>query len=155
MPFWIWILLLALAAGAHELELEIAPGSPAVVVRAKYGGTEPVPFAKVQVFAPGGTREFQTGRTDQQGRFVFAPAEAGAWRVVVDDELGHRVERTVDVSAGSAGVPVRGAASRWERLLAGLGLLAGAAGFGYGWSSRRKIRAIPHQPPDGRRPEPK
>ena len=134
----LWILLLPLAAGAHELELEAAPGSPAVVVTAKYGGAAPVPFAKVQVFAPGGAREFQTGRTDQMGRFSFVPAEAGTWRVVVDDELGHRVERTVDVSAGFEAAPVRGAAARWERLLAGLGLLAGAAGGWYGWRARRE-----------------
>ena len=140
MRHWLW--LLAVALGAHELDVAVRIAPPAVLLEARYGGTEIVPFAKVQIFAPGATREFQTGRTDQRGRFSFVPEGAGNWRAVVDDELGHRREVEIGVTAGFAGVVDGGSGgSRWDRLLAGLGLLAGVAGVWYGWSARRRPRA--------------
>lgn len=128
-------------AHAHDLELTAALASPAVIVKAVYGGSEPVPFAKVQVFAPGASSEFQSARMDRRGQFSFLPEGGGDWRVMVDDEQGHRSELLVKVpdpfetGAHESG-PARPA--RIERMLLGLSLVIGFTGFLYGFKARRR-----------------
>ncbi|MBK7926884.1 MAG: hypothetical protein IPJ98_05130 [Bryobacterales bacterium] len=136
--------LLALAATfpgfAHELEATAALTPPAVVVRARYGGSEPVAFVKVQVLAPQGSPvEYQNGLTDRNGQFSFVPDGPGAWRVLVDDEEGHRRELTVSVPSPFEGAAANAAPApdRWMRVLTGLSLMVGLTGFLYGWKSRR------------------
>jgi nickel transport protein len=135
-------MLLVQALGvAHELEAVVTLAAPAVIVRAAYGGSEPVPFAKVQVFSPASVaQEFQTGVTDRKGNFSFVPDVPGVWRVVVDDEEGHRREVEAKVPApfeGAASVPAA-QGSRLERALLGVALLLGATGFLYGYKARRE-----------------
>jgi nickel transport protein len=130
----------AASASAHDLEVTVTMAPPAVVLRAAYGGAEAAPFAQVQVFAPGAAAaEYQTGRTDRRGYFSFVPEAGGAWRVVVDDEEGHRREITVAVpepfSSGAAAPAPR--ASRFERALLGVALILGMTGFLYGYKARR------------------
>ena len=136
------VLLLGPAPGvAHELEAVVTLAAPAVIIRAVYGGTEAVQFAKVQVYAPSsGTQEFQTGMTDRRGSFSFVPDGPGSWRVVLDDEEGHRREVEVTVPAPfesrTTAPAVRG--SRVERALLGVALMLGATGFLYGFKARRE-----------------
>ncbi len=138
----IFLLLVVPAAGfAHELEVTTQLVAPAVIVRATYAGSDPVPFAKIQVFAPASAKqEFQAGNTDKRGYFSFVPEGPGEWRVVVDDELGHRKDVPVRVpdpfQAGSNAVE-GGAGSRAERALLGLALIFGATGFWYGFKNRK------------------
>ena len=49
--------ILPAVARAHELDASVTLVAPAVVIRAAYGGSDPVPFAKVQVFAPSPSKE--------------------------------------------------------------------------------------------------
>jgi nickel transport protein len=134
----LWLLPGVLAA--HDLETSISLAAPAVIVRASYGGSDPAPFAKVQVFAPAApAHEFQTGMTDRRGYFSFVPEGGGNWRVVVDDEEGHRREVNVAVPepfASDTQAPQAGA-SRLERALLGLALIFGVTGFLYGFKARR------------------
>ena len=138
------LILLPLAMAAHELEVTVSFAAPAVILRAAYGGSEPVPFAKVQVFAPSAaSTEFQTAHTDKRGAFSFVPEGPGAWRVIVDDEEGHRREVAVAVpdpfQAGSgSSSPNASASSRLERALFGLALMFGGTGFLYGVTARRR-----------------
>ena len=70
-------------------------------------------YAKVEVYSPADAKvEFQNGRTDAQGRFAFMPDTPGQWRIIMADNMGHRVEHAVDVSSaqGSAQVAAQGAA---------------------------------------------
>lgn len=139
---WAVILFWAMAAAeAHELDVAVQMAPPAVVLRATYGGTEPVPFAKVQVFSASDVKaEYQTGVTDKRGAFSFVPDAGGQWKVVIDDETGHRRDVAVTVPARfeQGGAPSPGAgASRWERTLLGLALIVGITGFWYGWKARR------------------
>lgn len=132
--------LAATAGSAHELALNMRLASPAVVVRAAYGGTEPLPFAKVQVFTAAG-KSFQSGVTDSRGQFAFVPDAAGDWRLVVDDETGHRAEIKIPVSdtflAGASSASAATSVSRVERALIGIALILGIAGLLYGYRSRR------------------
>lgn len=82
---------------AHEV-LETATG-----VQATYADGTPMEYCDVAVFSPAsGDVEFQTGTTDRHGRFAFVPDTFGAWKVTVDDGMGHRV--TAEVTVDSLGV---------------------------------------------------
>lgn len=126
---------------AHDLEARVTQTARVVVVRATYGGSQPVAFAKVQVFHPKQVgREYQTGLTDQRGYFSFVPESPGSWRVVIDDEEGHRKEIEVAVAetfASQPAVEASGGPARWERALVGLALIFGATGILYGYKARR------------------
>lgn len=141
---------------AHDLQTKVDLLPPFVVVSASYEGTEAASFAEVTVHAPASANlkadAFQTGRTDFDGKFVFLPISPGDWRVIVDDEMGHRVEAVAavaDAADSAPGMPRplhsapgdgRGTG---ERLLIGLSILFGAAGLLYGWTARRRnARAV-------------
>lgn len=133
--------LLAIAATAHDMEAGIQLAAPAVIVKATYAGSQPVAFAKVQVFAPGApTAEFQTGLTDKRGYFSFVPETAGDWRVIFDDEEGHRREVTVSVPqrfAEGAATTTTASVSRLERAMVGIALILGVTGIWYGVKARK------------------
>ena len=94
------LILGANRAQAHALyAAHTWQGSVALVQFAYAGGEQPT-YAKVEVYSPADSKvEFQNGRTDAQGRFAFMPDLPGQWRIIMADNMGHRVEHTVDVSA--------------------------------------------------------
>lgn len=129
---------------AHDLQTRVEISPPYVVLTAQYEGIEAASFIAVTVHPPpsAGIKAdaYQTGHTDYNGRFVFIPSAPGLWRVVLDDELGHRTELTADIG-GDASVTGGGTASgrsATEKLVVGLSVLFGAAGLLYGWLSRRR-----------------
>ncbi len=132
---------------AHDIEIKLLYGRPAIVMTATYGETDPVSYASARVYAPGKPDvEYQVGHADAAGRFAFVPDREGAWQAVVDDELGHRKRIVIPISRGFIAT---GAASGpgapaprlplWQRALAGIALIFGAAGFWYGFKARRGI----------------
>jgi nickel transport protein len=140
MPYL--LLLLAAALHAHELEVTVTLHPPAAVARAAYGGSEPAAFASYQVFAPGApSSEFQNGRTDKRGYLSVIPDGPGVWRIVVDDEEGHRREAEFTVPDPFTGSPASAPAApnRAERALLGLSLIAAATGVLYGLKSRARL----------------
>jgi nickel transport protein len=141
---WLAVVFFALGAlQAHELDVATRLMPPTVVLRAAYGGSEAVAFAKVQVFSPAdGKTEYQTGMTDRRGGFSFLPDAPGEWRVIIDDETGHKREVTVAVPAGfaegaAAPAGVGGGSSRLERAVLGMAILFGITGALYGWKARQ------------------
>ncbi|MCX6591561.1 MAG: hypothetical protein NTZ56_08560 [Acidobacteria bacterium] len=132
------LVLAGLAASAHDLVLTAERTGAAIVVRAAYAGTEPCPFASTEIFSPAGPKaEHQNGRTDRTGRFAFLPDQPGNWRVVVDDELGHRVELTIPVNE-AASLAVSGAQPVWQKAITGAALILGLMGGWYGWKMRAR-----------------
>ena len=137
-------LLLALGASqAHAHALYAAhtwQGTVALVQFAYAGGEKPT-YAKVEVYSPADSKvEFQNGRTDAQGRFAFMPDAPGQWRIIMADNMGHRVEHAVDVSADptaqqadvknagdAAATPGVGGFSIPLRILLGLSIIANIA----------------------------
>ena len=91
----------AAQAQAHALYADHTwQGTVALVQFAYAGGAVPT-YAKVEVYSPADAKvEFQNGRTDAQGRFAFMPDTPGPWRIIMADNMGHRVEHAVDASAG-------------------------------------------------------
>lgn len=130
-----WLALAPYAALAHGLIT--APLSGGEGVRVAYDNEEPVPFADVQVFAPGGgAKPVLTGVTDRNGCFLFLPDTAGVWRVSVDDGMGHAASRAVTsavaLAAASSTAPPAppGRMSRVQAAATGLSLIFGVFGWG-------------------------
>jgi nickel transport protein len=131
---------LTLPSWGHELEVKTQLAAPAVIVHATYAGTEPVPFAKIQIFSPADpSKEFQAANTDKRGYFSFVPEGSGSWKVVIDDELGHRKEIAIAVpdSFTNNTSESSNGGSRAERALLGIALIFGVTGVWYGYRSRR------------------
>ncbi len=129
-------MLFSAAQYAHDLQVTWQTVGPAVIVDCRYAGTEPAAYASVLVYSPADAEsEFQNGRTDTQGRFSFVPDRDGHWKFIVDDEIGHRVEKVIETGVEKR-LPA-GATPMWQNMLTGVSLIAGATGFLYGWKARR------------------
>jgi nickel transport protein len=112
--------------GAHCVSIE---GGAAV--EAVYDGGEPMAFCDVAVFRPGDDREpYVTGSTDPHGRFAFVPDTTGAWKVTVDDGMGHSA--TADLIVAPDGVPAVGGGHTPDRIrgtLVGVAVIFGLFGL--------------------------
>jgi nickel transport protein len=116
-----------------------------IAVTAQYDTGEAMSYAKVNISAPGAELTFQSGRTDRNGRFCFFPDASGDWKVVVDDEMGHRLEVKVPVDEtlmlqaneqrGEAG---QASLSRYQKALIGISTLFGIFGILFWWIGRKK-----------------
>lgn len=91
-------ILFAGALHAHALSHSAQSGS-AVIVELRYGDGSPFNYEAAEVFRPGETEPFLTGRTDANGRLAFVPDRTGDWRVRAFSEDGHGGDFTVAASA--------------------------------------------------------
>ena len=63
-----------------------------------YSTGETMSYLEAKVFSPRDEKfAFQSGRTDEAGRFAFTPDAPGLWRLVVRDEEGHLAEAEIEV----------------------------------------------------------
>lgn len=100
MVLMLFVLCSAECAQAHGVTITTRVLSEEAVVTAlcRYSTGEPMAYAAIKVHGPGYMDvEFQNGRTDALGRFAFVPAEHGAWRIQVDDGMGHRHGATIEI----------------------------------------------------------
>jgi nickel transport protein len=118
---------------AHGVKGTVQEGG--LVVTAQYDTGEAMSYARVSIAAPGTELPFQSGRTDRNGCFCFFPDTAGEWKVVVDDEMGHRLEVNVPTNeamklkTNPAAGKTEGALSKYEKVLIGIGIIFGGSGF--------------------------
>ncbi len=145
----VFVALAAATGWAHGVEGYVEP-SDGYCVTALYDDGEPMSYAAVKITAPDDGRVFQTGRTDRNGCFVFRPDSHGRWQAVVTDGMGHRLalDVTIDNHATmpqtdpthprSASNPI----SRALKIIAGLSIIFGLTGFGFGWKARRKMGTV-------------
>jgi nickel transport protein len=102
IPIAIAFLATATSARAHGLSVFAWIEGERVMVEGKFsGGKRPVD-ATVRVLDLDG-RELLTGRTDDQGRWAFAPPQKTALKIVLEAGLGHRGEWTL--RAADLGAP--------------------------------------------------
>ena len=99
------LFLLALGprpAAAHGTDHRILNPESAIAVEFLYSDNEPIGYAEVFVFSPENDEvEYQNGRTDMNGRFVFYPNASGQWRIQANDGTGHQEKVSVDVKGDS------------------------------------------------------
>ena len=127
-----------------------------ICITAQYDTDEAMSYARVTIRSPGGGLDFQTGRTDRNGRFCFFPDEDGEWEVVVDDGMGHRLK--VDVpfyenSPATGLTPARqkqgSSLSRLQKSVMGLCIIFGILGWLlWGRSKKHHSQAIQQQNPE-------
>jgi nickel transport protein len=140
------IFLLPPVIYAHGVMGKIDAGG--VVVSAEYDTGEPMSYAKVKISAPGARLTFQSGRTDRNGRFCFFPDGPGDWKVVVDDEMGHRLEVMVPVNEAlvfqanqERGEASETSLSRCQKALMGISIIFGISGILFWWRGRKSREA--------------
>lgn len=95
-------LAMPVTLNAHGVTGEVFKGG--IVVFAQYDTGEPMSYAKIEIYAPNSQAKFQGGRTDRNGKFSFVPDMPGEWKVIVDDEIGHRL--TISISVNEALEPI-------------------------------------------------
>ena len=92
------ILLAAATALAHGIGYRLSEKKP-ISLSFTYSTGEAMSYADKRVYSPNDEQfAFQSGRTDETGRFAFTPDAPGLWRVIVRDEEGHMVEARIDVT---------------------------------------------------------
>lgn len=126
-------------AHAHGTAYKLLQSPTLAAIQFQYSDGEPMAYAEVLVFSPQELKvEHQNGRTDRHGKFAFCPDMPGAWRISVNDGMGHLCKATVQVdqeaATGKAERPRQEtdlkapvAASRTIKIVAGLSLIANLA----------------------------
>lgn len=97
-------LVLAASSGvfAHGTGYRSSSLQP-VALEFVYSTGETMSYREAKVFSPKDEKfAFQSGRTDENGRFSFVPDVSGKWRVIVRDEEGHQCTAEVDVTVNEA-----------------------------------------------------
>ncbi len=159
MKSWAWpnsfvlfIALLLIPCGlfAHGVKGEIAVGTGAMIVTARYSNDEAMSYSETTIRPPAGELDFQTGRTDRNGRFCFFPDADGDWEVTVNDGMGHRLRILVPVSKDSplasdpVAAPLTGNSSALvARALSGLCIIFGISGCLIWWRTRKIHQKTP------------
>jgi nickel transport protein len=145
MFFLAMIFLLPPQIYAHGVRGKVDAGG--MVVTAEYDDGEPMSYARVEISAPDSKLPFQSGRTDRNGRFCFFPDTPGDWKVVVSDEMGHRLEVIVPVGEAmqlktnqQAGGSVFGSLSGYARVIIGISIIFGIFGSLLGWAGYKKLK---------------
>ena len=140
---WAIIFLFPFLVHAHGVKGKVDIGG--VVVSAEYDTGEPMSYAVVKISAPGAKLTFQSGRTDRNGRFCFFPDMPGEWKVVVDDEMGHRLEVPITVNKAmklktdeQAGRSAGSSLSKYERALMGICIIFGISGVLFLWRGKKE-----------------
>jgi len=117
---------LGVAAGpalAHGLRYAVGGGG--VAVQVLFDDGNPARDMFVTVFPPSSQDRFQTGKTDANGRFLFAPDRPGGWTVIACDRMGHRLEIPVpvgqDLTSPAAAAGVGRGPAFYLKVAAGIG----------------------------------
>lgn len=112
-------------------------------VKAWFCGGEPMRDADVEVYAikEGKEELYKEGRTDEHGKFGFAPKiGVEEYKVVVESPCGHKAETEVNLT--QAALPREGTEMPlYTRTIAGFGYLIGLAGAAMaymGWKMKKK-----------------
>jgi nickel transport protein len=127
---------------AHGVKGAVREGG--LVVTARYDTDEAMSYAKVRISAPGAKLAFQTGRTDRNGRFCFFPDVPGDWKVLLDDEMGHRLDVNVPVNEQlvwrekeQPGETSKSTFCRYEKALMGVCIIFGGCGVLFWWRGKK------------------
>jgi nickel transport protein len=125
MRVWIALVSWALASAvvsAHGIFHSTAV-SEARVVQFCHDDGDVFSNESYEIYRPGETTPFQTGRTDALGRAVFVPDGGGEWRVRALSEDGHGADFRFAVEAAATAPRTPAAADRWSRASLSLGII--------------------------------
>ncbi len=116
-----------------------------ILASAGYDDGEPMSYAAVEIIGPDSSTPFQKGRTDRNGMFMFLPDQSGNWKIVVKDQIGHRLVLEMEVTKTNRDTfqtesrrEDGPAVSRLGGILAGISIIFGLCGLAYGWKARHR-----------------
>jgi nickel transport protein len=114
---------------AHEVQHDLALAQ-AQVLRLVFADGEPFSYESYELYADGGERPVQTGRTDARGRVVFLADESRSWRLRAFSADGHGVDLRFEAAAVGVPLTVAGEpqSNRGTRWLLGLAVILGLFG---------------------------
>lgn len=93
------ILLSACEISAHGTGYRYSALS-VVALEFMYSTGEAMSYREAKVFSPSDEKfAYQSGRTDEKGRYSFVPDSPGVWRVIVRDEEGHQCTAEINITA--------------------------------------------------------
>lgn len=129
---FLWLLLLTALATAHSVDYQV-DSAKAIVVTARFSDEDVASYSPFEVFRPQEKIAFQTGRTDQLGRVVFAPDKPGTWLVKVQAESTHGLHGiSVPIEVGQDALVInykRPLVATHTKLVVGVALLFGFFGL--------------------------
>lgn len=100
------LVLCACKANAHGTGFRYS-ALKSIPLEFTYSDGEKMSFREAKVFSPLDEKfAFQSGRTDEDGRFAFVPNVSGDWKVIVRDEEGHRCEAVIPVTLEAQTQPI-------------------------------------------------
>jgi nickel transport protein len=128
----------------------ITSTSETICASATYDDGEPMSYGRVEISAPDSKLPYQSGRTDRNGFFCFKPDSPGMWRLIISDEMGHRVSlkttvnQDITVSRDNA-IHEHNARSmgKIKEILSGIAFIFGLGGFLAWWRSKKKSKKTP------------
>ena len=82
---------------AHGIHLFARVEGDTVYVESDFSGGKGVKAAKIIVLNSEGT-ELLSGTTDENGEFSFKVPQTAQLKIVLEDDAGHRAERTIEVN---------------------------------------------------------
>ncbi len=102
-----------------------------VGIQVNYHSGDPMNFCQVKIYSPAShDKIYQEGRTDKMGRFSFHPNQKGKWKIVVDDEMGHRLDFIVPVNKEHSPSKIEQEhIPKWMSALMGLAIIFGLFGL--------------------------
>jgi nickel transport protein len=136
---------------AHGVGYRVS-GKKAVALEFYYSTGETMAYLEARAYSPNDVKNaFQSGRTDEFGRYSFIPQTEGEWRVIVKDEEGHRAEAVIPITpeflSGGGELPTAAQSSipqgmeLYLRAVLGVSLLFNIAAFVRGTRARGPTRA--------------
>ncbi|MBI9083681.1 MAG: hypothetical protein JEZ11_08780 [Desulfobacterales bacterium] len=138
----IWMMVGIAPVWAHGVHYDFE-SEKTVCLRVSYSDGEPMSYAKAKIFSPADAEiEHQNGRTDKNGRFAFVPDIEGAWRIDVEDGMGHAVKAEIRIEDTGDHVketspPAAGGASA-VNAMAGLSGIFFLFGLFFWWKGLRR-----------------
>jgi nickel transport protein len=139
------LLISSLICIAHDVQVAVELSPPAVITRSSYSGSEPISYAAVLIYSPSDSgTEYQNGRSDAAGVFSFVPDRPGNWKFVIDDEMGHKKEKTIEITdeflKGSGTAKSSGELPTYWKMLIGVSIIIGCTGILF-WAKARKAQS--------------
>ncbi len=132
------VILIASALFSHGLSLQFGQQPPFLWIKGLYEGNIPLAFGLITIQSPDG-EEYQNGRSDRNGRFVFQPDRPGMWKITIDDEMGHQQSSEIIIGAETITKtlnPAGQSASPWTKWLLGVSLILLLTASLYIWKKR-------------------
>jgi len=117
-----------IAAQAHEIAHTVT-GGEATIVRLSYADGTPFAFEGYEIYRAEEDIPVQVGRTDREGRILFAADAPGIWRIRAFSEDGHGADLRLDLTGpGPSRESANSGAGRGGRILGGVGIILGVFG---------------------------